>query len=93
MAIEDQEEHGECRKECSDLGRACRKALPDYDDLLSMLVKQKPEAKIVNKVCKKACAKGNAKTIVNRDVDEEFKPRDMKELEMQDMMAKVSFDF
>ena len=84
------EEHGECRQECSALGRGCRKAVPEYDDLLTMLVKQKPEAKIINKVCKKPCAAKSAKTIVNRDLDEEFKPRDMKELEMQDMMAKVS---
>merc|ERR1719382_1650714 len=87
-----QSQVGECRGECRTLHRACVKALTGNEErLVTMLAQSKPVTEMREKVCKKSCD-GKRQPKLGKWVDEAFVPRNMQDLETEDMIAKMQRD-
>eukprot|EP00747_Dinoflagellata_sp_TGD_P164303 gnl/TRDRNA2_/TRDRNA2_184062_c0_seq1.p1 gnl/TRDRNA2_/TRDRNA2_184062_c0~~gnl/TRDRNA2_/TRDRNA2_184062_c0_seq1.p1 ORF type:complete len:225 (+),score=67.17 gnl/TRDRNA2_/TRDRNA2_184062_c0_seq1:58-732(+) len=79
---------GECRNECLVVTRACQAALKGREEDLVELLKDKEGVKgMRTKMCDKLCKKKVPK--LKSWTDEEFKARDAKEVETEDMIAKM----
>eukprot|EP00929_Paragymnodinium_shiwhaense_P049087 TRINITY_DN24779_c0_g1_i1.p1 TRINITY_DN24779_c0_g1~~TRINITY_DN24779_c0_g1_i1.p1 ORF type:complete len:220 (+),score=74.41 TRINITY_DN24779_c0_g1_i1:73-732(+) len=91
LSIEKQGSIGECRNECLTAQRACQQALKDKEeDLVGLLLKGSAVKDLKKKICKKICKKKLPK--LGKWTDEEFKARDAKEVETEDMIAKMKAD-
>lgn len=89
LAVLKMDSPGKCNSECSTAARACRKTIVDTDALLSLMGAQRTKRAIQDKICKKACVKGNLNVVVHREKDEEFHELDPKLAEMEDMMKEM----
>merc|ERR1719230_1557544 len=79
---------GFCKNECLIIQRACAAALKGKEELLIELLQKGKSAKDIKaKLCKKTCKKDVPK--LKKWTDEVFSPRDAKEVETEDMMAKM----
>ncbi|CAL1157975.1 unnamed protein product [Cladocopium goreaui] len=88
LSVEKQDGLGYCRGECTIVQRACQSSLRGKEEsLASMLQQDTANKKMKEKVCKKICEKKRPKIADWKD--EPFEPRDPKEVETQDMMAKM----
>mgnify|MGYP002803437758 FL=1 len=88
LSVEKQGLLGYCRSECTLVQRACQSSLRGKEEsLASMLQKGTGPKKMKEKVCKKICEKKRPK--ISEWKDEPFEARDQKEVETEDMMAKM----
>eukprot|EP00435_Cladocopium_sp_Y103_P075506 s111_g58.t3 len=88
LSVEKQDVLGYCKGECTVVQRACQSSLRGKEEsLASMLQQDTGNKKMKEKVCKKICEKKRPKIADWKD--ELFEPRDPKEVETQDMMAKM----
>lgn len=89
FTLERKEELGYCKAECTAVQRACQNAFKGLEeDFTEMLMKEKSVKSMRQKLCKKACSK-KAPAMPEQWKDEEFSPRDQKEVETEDMMADM----
>ncbi|CAJ1445105.1 unnamed protein product [Effrenium voratum] len=88
LSVEKQADIGYCRSECTIVQRACQTSLRGKEETLASLLQSgaKPK-KIKDQVCKKICGKKRPK--VTDWKDEPFEARDQKEVETEDMIAKM----
>lgn len=90
LEIERQDGLGFCNSECLIIIRACEASLKGQDDALtSLLLAGKDANAIRKKTCKKACDKKKKLPKLSSWTDETWDPRDEKELETEDMIAKM----
>ncbi|CAK9092706.1 unnamed protein product [Durusdinium trenchii] len=88
LSVEKQDQLGYCKGECTLVQRACQSSLRGKEDtLVSLLLKGTGPKKIKEKVCKKICDKKRPK--ISDWKDEAFEARDQKEVETEDMIAKM----
>lgn len=79
---------GYCKSECISVQRACQAALKSKEDVLSsMVLEGAKENEIKKKVCKKICSKKVA--TIDGFKDEPWRPRDPKEVEAEERVAKM----
>merc|ERR1740121_2590662 len=79
---------GMCRSECLAIQRACSAALnKKEEDLVAALLGRKSVKELKKTFCKATCKKALPK--LGTWKNEEFEPRDEKEVETEDMMAKM----
>lgn len=89
LAVSKQPDMGVCRSECTAVQRACTTSIQGKeDDLVSMLKKTEGVGKLRKKICAKACKK-KLPPLPKSWKDEAFEARDAKEVETEDMMAKM----
>lgn len=89
LELEVKQELGYCKSECTNVQRACEKVFKGTEeDFAEMLMKDKSAKAIRQKLCKKACSSKKTAKLDNWK-DEEFSPRDQKEVETEDMMADM----
>lgn len=88
LSVVRQETPGYCRQECLIVQRACEASLKNKEeDLTSMLLQGKTVQDMKKSMCKKLCKKAAPKLAEWKD--EVFEARDVKEMETEDMMAKM----
>eukprot|EP00930_Biecheleria_cincta_P090368 TRINITY_DN7973_c0_g1_i1.p1 TRINITY_DN7973_c0_g1~~TRINITY_DN7973_c0_g1_i1.p1 ORF type:complete len:222 (-),score=66.04 TRINITY_DN7973_c0_g1_i1:124-789(-) len=88
LTLDKQELIGFCKSECTIISRACQNSLRGQEEtLVSLLSSGSSPKKMKGKICKKACSKKRPKMTGWKD--EPFQPRDQKEVETEDMMAKM----
>eukprot|EP00931_Biecheleriopsis_adriatica_P066986 TRINITY_DN41199_c0_g1_i1.p1 TRINITY_DN41199_c0_g1~~TRINITY_DN41199_c0_g1_i1.p1 ORF type:complete len:230 (-),score=63.40 TRINITY_DN41199_c0_g1_i1:33-686(-) len=88
LSVEKQELIGYCRGECTVVQRACQASLRGKEEsMVEMLLSGTTPKKLKDKVCKKVCAKPRPK--MKDWKDEPFEGRDQKEVETEDMIAKM----
>merc|ERR1719410_1941697 len=88
LTVERQQTMGFCKSECLTVQRACSAALKGREeDLVSMLQGRKSAKEMKKNMCKKQCKKTLPK--LKQWTDEAFAPRDEKEVETEDMIAKM----
>merc|ERR1712079_118084 len=88
LTLEKQPTMGFCKSECLTVQRACSAALKGREeDLVKMLQGHKSAKELKKNVCKKQCKKTPPK--LKQWTDEAFAPRDEKEVETEDMIAKM----
>merc|ERR1719356_1671151 len=90
LEVEVRDEVGFCRNECTAIQRACTSSLKGNEDkLVELLMQEKSVKEMRKKVCKKACDKKRKIPKMEGWKDEEFSPRDSKEVETEDMVEKM----
>jgi len=88
LTLKRQTDIGFCKNECLTVQRACQAALKGKDETLASLIAEKAPLKQLTALCKKTCAKTPPK-LPSAWKDEIFEARDAKEVETEDMMAKM----
>mmetsp|Transcript_85595 Transcript_85595/g.255100 ORF Transcript_85595/g.255100 Transcript_85595/m.255100 type:complete len:228 (-) Transcript_85595:56-739(-) len=88
LTVEEQEGISVCKSECLTVQRACAAALRGQEEsLVGWLQSSKSTKEMKKRLCKKTCKKTPPK--LTKWVDEPFEARDAKEVETEDMMAKM----
>lgn len=88
LIMEKQEIQGFCNNDCLTVQRACEASFKGKEDTLVSLLLAKASVKdLKKKICKKQCGKKLPK--LKKWTLEAFKPRDQKEMETEDMIAKM----
>ena len=97
MVLQEREEAGKCRRECTTLADVCNGLLDgeDFDDFSSMLFRKKSEDHIAQRLCTPLCSpkylkKEKAMSITAKEMDvEPHEPIESKELEVESMMDNM----
>merc|ERR1739844_197697 len=80
---------GYCHSECMAIQRACVASLKSKEDvIIPLLVSRKGPEELKKVMCKKICDKKKLPALKGW-VDQEWKPRDTKELEAEERVAKM----
>lgn len=87
LTIERQPTLGMCKKECLIIQRACTGVLNGKEEKLVSMLQAGKNHKELKKMCKPICKKAPPK--LSKWKDEAFEPRDEKEVETEDMIAKM----